>query len=141
MQQRTEEHLLQKNKKALLRLSVKFLGGETVNFSNKSLKEVVKECLQYPYVNNNPLVIVSPEMKLYFDTPLLLDWLRDNVIYEDLIFALKTDGLFRNLATVYQDKEEIDPGQLWLKKGKYCFLVDDDQTIILDYTEDRFKEI
>lgn len=119
-------------------ITVVFLEETTVAFKDVTLKEVVKQCLQYPLNNKTPILIkIGADTKLYFNTPIMVSWVQNEITFSELFENVQIDNLARNKELLQTKKIAIDSDSLWLVKANYCILVDDD-LIIIEKLNDRF---
>lgn len=120
------------------KITVVFLEETTVAFKDVTLKEVVKQCLQYPLNNKTPLLIkTGADTKLYFNTQLMINWVQNEINFTELLEFVKVDNLARNKELLQTKKIAIDSDSLWLVKSNNCILVDDD-LIVIEKLNDRF---
>jgi len=120
-------------------IKVVLLDNTVLQYNNKTLLEVAKECLSYPLVNHNPILLkVGEDYNLYFNTSLFKDWVNKQIDLEELLDQVKVTNLLRNKETIHLKDATIDEESLWLQKDNLCILADSDEFVSVQL-DDRFK--
>ena len=121
------------------KITVVLLDGTTVVYQNQTLLEVVKDCLSYPMVNQNPLLIqIANNYNLYCNSTILKNWVEKQISINEVLEDLKVDRLMRNKDSISVNGVSIDADSLWLVKNNLCILANTD-TFVSERLDNRFK--
>ena len=123
-------------------ITVKFQGNISAKFQNNTLLEVTKKLIHTKaFKNLHPMLLLFDTGKqLYFNKNEFNAFLNNEIDTKELIENCETEGLWRNTTTInFKNKLDVDPGELWTKKGEQLFLVNDDWNIITTFNKQKFK--
>ncbi|WP_116787609.1 hypothetical protein [Flavobacterium psychrotrophum] len=106
--------------------------GTPVAFCNYTLQEMVVEYL----AGNNPVentIIIFDGQLLLFSRQKLFAYTAGELSYDEVIGALKCDGLYRNTKLLhFKGAIQVEAYSLWRLLGDELVLVDDDVFAVCD---------
>lgn len=121
---------------------VTFLQGE-MTINEKPFLEMCKTIFTSEFKKSLiPVKILFPKTGkvLYADENKFQSFINGEISTEDLINAVQCDAVVRNNEEVFVKDSgvNVEAGSLWIKRGKDCVLIHDDEHVTSSWDENKF---
>ena len=124
------------------KVNVKFVFSNrfTLTVDRTSFRKCIKFVRGFPNIDQL-IYFKNDDQYMFFDKPIIDQYLAREISLSALFCCTKCDGLFRNIMDVQLHDGSIDAGSLWLLKRNELQHLDDDFMLSIPYPDTNFVQI